>query len=174
MSLVPVAYAVFLFIITLYSFISYNILLSVAFFGFGFGVAATNFWMLYGGIVFYFKDPWNYLDIIRNTFLILVLDAQVNNHEYYSTFLLVFSILAWARGISYFRAVSYTRYMIRLILEVIKDIFPFLVIVIYSTIAAAVIFQLIQTDNSSFFDNLTNSYLITISVINPPTYNYTQ
>ena len=64
--------------------------------------------------------------------------------------------------------------MIRLITEVIKDIFPFLIIVLYSTIAVGAIFQLMNLDQINFSNYMTLSYLITLKTILDTNYNTIQ
>ena len=59
--------------------------------------------------------------------------------------------VSWLRGFSYFRLLKITRYYVNLIYEVFFDIFPFLTILCYSTLAFSFIFRtLMGNDNPDF------------------------
>ena len=93
----------------------------------------------------YFKDVWNYLDLITAVLMTImfILSIDESKPDSLTSVVLFFS---WMRGISYFRILKQTRYYINLILEVVKDILPFLSIVLYSTIAFGLIFQVLLTE----------------------------
>jgi len=71
--------------------------------------------------------------------------------------LLAVVIFSWTRGISYFRMFDGTRYMVRLLSEVIKDMREFFVILFYSTTAFSFIFYL-RSPELSFSLYVTVSY----------------
>ena len=104
----------------------------------------------------YWGDMWNILDQLRGlsftVYAVLVWRGQ-DNHEA----LLTVIIFSWMRGISYFRMFDGTRYMVRLLAEVIKDMREFFVILLYSTLSFTFIF-LLRNPGSGFIDNLTKSY----------------
>ncbi|OMJ68993.1 hypothetical protein SteCoe_33401 [Stentor coeruleus] len=86
----------------------------------------------------YWKDLWNILDQLRGGFFILygIMFLYGSNKRYV---LLIVFVFSWTRGISYFRMFEGTRYMVRLLSEVIKDMQIFLVLLFYSTLAFAFI-----------------------------------
>ena len=71
--------------------------------------------------------------------------------------LLTVIIFSWTRGISYFRMFDGTRYMVRLLSEVIKDMREFFVILFYSTTAFSFIYFL-RNPEMKFSECLTMSY----------------
>lgn len=88
----------------------------------------------------YFKDVWNYVDIIRGVSMFLYFTLAIfgaNQKEIY-TLLILFS---WLRGITYFRVFDKTRYLIKLIMEATVDIVSFFIILFYSTLAFALIYN---------------------------------
>jgi WD40 repeat protein len=95
----------------------------------------------------YWFDPWNNLDQLRGLAFTL-----------FQTVLLVVVIFSWLRGISYFRMFDGTRYMVRLLSEVMKDMKVFFIILFYSTLAFTFIFYLRNPDSGSFSEFLTVSY----------------
>ena len=70
-------------------------------------------------------------------------------------------IFSYTRGISYFRMFDGTRYMVRLLSEVIKDMKVFFIILFYSTLAFTFIFYL-RNPGSSFGIFLTVSYRLNL------------
>ena len=149
-----------------------NDALNVTFFLFGFILSLYEFLQLFGGIKEYFQNVWNYLDTARAIFLcMLAYEFQSGN---YSSTLIVLHMLSWARGISYFRVVTRTRYMINLITEVLKDVFPFLIISAYSTIAFGYILMLMAYSTNDFFSFFTLSYFINLGNFSFPTYDAVQ
>ena len=108
----------------------------------------------------YWFDIWNILDQLRGLactlYCFLEWTGDSNN-----IVLLTTIIFSWTRGISYFRMFDGTRYMVRLLSEVIKDMKVFFVILFYSTIAFTFIFYLRDTA-ISFSEFLTVSYRLNL------------
>ena len=104
----------------------------------------------------YWGDMWNILDQLRGlsftVYCILLWRGEDNNDV-----LLSVIIFSWTRGISYFRMFNGTRYMVRLLAEVIKDMREFFVILLYSTLSFTFIL-LIRNPGSTFLEYLTISY----------------
>jgi len=78
--------------------------------------------------------------------------------EYNDDILLAVLIFSWARGISCFRMFDDTRYMVRLIIQVIIDISTFFFILFYATLAFAFVFYLRNPDAQSFAMYVTQAY----------------
>ena len=119
----------------------------------------------------YFKDPWNIVDtfrsIIMTSYSILVwadyFDISRDKNEKERYMMAVLITLSWVRGITYFRIIKSTRYLVKLLFQVFIDIFPFLAILFYSTLAFSLILRSFISDKDAiFFDNLTKTYMILI------------
>ena len=55
------------------------------------------------------------------------------------------------RGITYFRTFQPTRYLIAMIIAVIKDIIPFFVLLVYSGVAVSVLFYVLSVNRAEEF-----------------------
>lgn len=104
----------------------------------------------------YWKDHWNILDQLRGGFFTLygIMFLYGSSKRFV---LLIVIIFSWTRGISYFRMFEGTRYMVRLLSEVIKDMQIFLVLLFYSTLAFAFVLFL-NNPIYTFSEYLTISY----------------
>lgn len=105
----------------------------------------------------YWLDVWNILDQLRGISFTLFCFLEWAGHDNKNVLLIVI-IFSWTRGISYFRMFDGTRYMVRLLSEVIKDMKVFFIILFYSTLAFSFIFYLRNPDDLSFSEFLTISY----------------
>lgn len=108
----------------------------------------------------YWQDKWNLLDQLRSiAFTIYAYMEWQGNYN--STMLLTVIIFSWTRGILYFRVFEGTRYMVRLLSEVISDMKIFSVILAYSTVAFTFILFL-NDKKYGFGDYLTIAYQINL------------
>ena len=104
----------------------------------------------------YWKDVWNILDQLRGiSFSLYAFCLWFGESD--STILLIVIIFSWTRGISYFRMFEGTRYMVRLLSEVIKDMQVFFIILFYSTLAFSFILYL-NNPKYTFSKYVTVSY----------------
>ena len=73
--------------------------------------------------------------------------------------------VSWARGITYFRINASTRYLIKLIFQVLGDVIPFLIILLYSVVGFGLAFYVVNWPATlvDYFDSLTTSYLVVIA-----------
>ena len=112
----------------------------------------------------YWKDKWNILDQLRGIsctwYTIYVLQGFDDDD-----ILLSVIIFSWIRGISYFRMFDGTRYMVRLLAEVLKDMQVFFIILCYSTLAFSFIYFL-RERQLSFSQYLTVSYRLDLGDFN--------
>lgn len=100
----------------------------------------------------YFKDIWNYVDMIRSSlFFIYAVLIWVGYFDNHTDFLALVILITWVRGITYFRLFESTRYLINLLFEVFKDIPAFLIIFFYTILAFSFIFYTL--DKTENFDN---------------------
>lgn len=104
----------------------------------------------------YWLDIWNIMDQLRGLSFTLFCFLEWTGDRN-DNILLVVIIFSWTRGISYFRMFDGTRYMVRLLSEVIKDMKVFFVILGYSTLAFTFIFYL-RNQTFTFSEFLTVSY----------------
>ena len=104
----------------------------------------------------YWLDLYNILDQLRGlSFTVYAVLAWRGDNN--MDVLLTVIIFSWTRGISYFRMFDGTRYMVRLLSEVIKDMREFFVVLFYSTIAFSFVLYL-RNPSLSFSAYLTVSY----------------
>lgn len=104
----------------------------------------------------YWKSAWNILDQLRSiSFSFYAIMAWKG--EYNTDILLAVLIFSWTRGISCFRMFDNTRYMVRLIIQVIIDITTFFFILFYATLAFAFIYYM-RNPEKSFAMYLTVAY----------------
>ena len=126
--------------------------------------------MITGGID-YWEDLWNYIDLIRSALMTLMFLQDLLEFGYYMDFLVaVVLFFSWIRGISYFRISDSTRYYINLIYAVIIDVFPFLTIVFYSTLAFSLIFGRLLPGRT-YFSVAKNSWEINVGGFNTDGYD---
>ena len=105
----------------------------------------------------YWASVWTILDQLRSlSFSFYAIMAYQENYNY--DILLAVLIFSWTRGISCFRIFDNTRYMVRLIIQVIVDITTFFAILGYATVAFAFVFYLRNPDDQSFLMYLTQAY----------------
>ncbi|CAG9312746.1 unnamed protein product [Blepharisma stoltei] len=111
----------------------------------------------------YFGDIWNVLDLLKVSTLYICLGlslghADSKDLQWPFTYAIFFSLM---RSIAIFRMFDRTRYMIRMIIEIIKDISSFLLILLMATLAAGYSFYF-----SSDSDTTLNHTLLNILLVN--------
>ncbi|OMJ81722.1 hypothetical protein SteCoe_17773 [Stentor coeruleus] len=115
----------------------------------------------------YFNDFWNCIDMCKIiTTLLACVFILVDWHDDITQNLMSLAVLFSAlRIISLMRMISITRSMIRMIVEVIKNIIEFLLILFVTTLIVAASFWIIQ-ENMSFTDVLMSSFMINFGQFN--------
>lgn len=108
----------------------------------------------------YWKDMWNILDQLRGISFTIYAYMEWTG-QYDKNVLLTAIIFSWTRGISYFRMFEGTRYMVRLLSEVITDMQVFFVILSYSTLAFSFVLFL-NKQTYTFGDYLTIAYRLNL------------
>lgn len=126
--------------------------------------------MFYDGLE-YLEDPWNYIDITRALLLFwYFFDFYFELGYYTREAFIILVLLSWLRGISYFSIIGKTRYLIKLIIEATIDIGSFFVILFYSTVAFALIYQSLHRytnpDNLGFWDYFLNAFKLNLGELN--------
>ncbi|OMJ78802.1 hypothetical protein SteCoe_21330 [Stentor coeruleus] len=105
----------------------------------------------------YWRSTWNVLDQMRSiSFSFYAIMAWKGNYN--TDILLAVLIFSWTRGISCFRMFDETRYMVRLIIQVIVDITTFFFILFYATLAFAFVYYMRKPEAQPFPMYLTVAY----------------
>jgi len=103
----------------------------------------------------YWQDPWNYLDWVRSTLCLLWIYC-FRRHQYVE---LCVVCMCFLRGFTYFRTFKMTRMYVRLTLEVVKEMYSFLVVFAYAIIAFGMMYAvLVPVHISSAFEAWMTAY----------------
>lgn len=126
----------------------------------------------------YFSDFWNCVDTLRSwiviAYTLMVWLGFFNISKTQGTderfMLAVLLFISWVRGITYFRINASTRYLTKLLFQVLTDIVPFLIILFYSAVAFGLMFRSFDDNISTdYFPSLTYSWLIILGNWDNPT-----
>ena len=111
----------------------------------------------------YWSDFWNYLDILRSiTFMMYLIFNSMGIAESWNYDILsLVTLTSWTRGIAYFRIFSKTRYITKLLVEVLRDMKAFLVILLYSTLSFSFLFLVLNSNSKVGEKTPFTSYLET-------------
>ncbi|OMJ71276.1 hypothetical protein SteCoe_30554 [Stentor coeruleus] len=116
---------------------------------------------MYQAFSLFWRDIWNYFDIARLLILISYAIAYYTNHEQKEHCMTLLMIISLSRGISFFRLFNETRYIIQLLVNVLKDMRSFIILLTYSTISFSMIFM-VQRQNKSFTEELKISFMMNL------------
>ena len=128
----------------------------------------------------YFRSLWNYIDLSRVGFFYVFMILIIGYEYHCEWVLIVLVVLSWVRGITIFALFNDTRYMIQLIWEVIVDIIPFAIVIMYSIIAFFFINLAVEEDlhaegnRLDMVMRLIQSYFDSIGKVNYDDYNKMQ
>ncbi|OMJ84088.1 hypothetical protein SteCoe_14837 [Stentor coeruleus] len=113
----------------------------------------------YYSIYRFFRSTWNILDLCRLilSFFFIFYQFTAENPEDFGLELL--TLCYWLKAMGYFRIFNKYRYLLRVIMEIIKDMTPFFLILFTSTIAFAILLCVSQ-DGISFYNSFVNLYLL--------------
>lgn len=100
----------------------------------------------------YPKDPWNLVDICANslTAMYLALYRTDSESEDRKVILAFANFACWLRVVGYFRIFEPTRYLIRMILEILKDMTAFVIILTTFIIQSALCLMALQPGESYY------------------------
>jgi hypothetical protein len=122
--------------------------------------------MYYDGME-YLEDPWNYVDLVRSILLfVYAVSEWFGLGLWDDEVLILLMMFSWLRGISYFRILEKTRYLIKLIMAATIDISAFFIILFYSTIAFSLIYQAHIHDDRSFLDYFLDAFKLNLGELN--------
>lgn len=133
----------------------------------------------------YFSIVWNNLDLLRIILFMVYFPTIWNidfsqlltTHQfdsYSDSVLITLTIVSWTRSIAYFRIFERTRYLIRMILEIIRDMVPFLWILITATFAFAMVFYISSEYSVSLADSFYHTYRLNYSDFDTDDYSSKQ
>jgi len=115
---------------------------------------------------FFSSDSWNIVESVKIILLYVYLIFEVPK----AVILSLVIILAWIRGIGYFRLFKPTRYLIRLLIEVFKDMVPFFLIMLCAIFIFAVVFFILEVGDT-FTTALIHSYILAYGEFNTEDYD---
>jgi len=98
------------------------------------------------GIATYFSSMWNCLDICGFTALPISIIQKEYHYDYpgmQAVLGIIYAIL-FLRGMSYMRIFNNLRYLINMIIEILKDMRSFIIILVYWIIALTLIFRILK------------------------------
>jgi len=111
--------------------------------------------MISGGILDYWQDPWNYIDVIRAVSSVWF--GFSPNEDWRLNLVVV--LMCFFRGFTFFRTFKMTRMFVRLTLDVVSEMYSFLIILAYSTLSFGMIYAVLF-DVSSPVEAWTMGYMI--------------
>ena len=123
----------------------------------------------------YLLDTWNSLDLVRGLIAIawVIQTLLENQRRELLQFLVV--ALCFTRGFTYFRTFKMTRLFVRMTLEVIKEMYSFLAILLYSTFAFGLMYSALDPDElHSLGQAWAVAYELIMGQFNNKDYGFTQ
>mmetsp|Transcript_39910 Transcript_39910/g.38461 ORF Transcript_39910/g.38461 Transcript_39910/m.38461 type:complete len:229 (-) Transcript_39910:558-1244(-) len=104
----------------------------------------------------YLTSFWNLFDLLRFFFIVIFAcvaltieepegDREERDDEYYYYILAILNFIAWIRLLSYLRLFRQTRALIRLVVEVCKDMIAFLIVLFCAIITFSIILRITST-----------------------------
>ena len=121
----------------------------------------------------YIRDTWNCLDLIRGlTSILWIVYTQDSAPVKPLQFLVV--ALCFIRGFTFFRTFKMTRLFVRMTIEVIKEIYSFLVILLYSTFAFGMMYAALNPEQQSLGEAWAVAYELLMGEFNNENYNWMQ
>jgi hypothetical protein len=98
----------------------------------------------------YIQDIWNAIDVSKGFFTMTYLVSKVIDYDEYESIRFFWScaiLMAWLRMIGFFRISKQTRYLIRMIIEIVVGIIPFMIIFLISIFAICLSHLALRGDN---------------------------
>lgn len=124
----------------------------------------------------YFTEITNILDVCRSLLFLAYCILVWTNTQFelmYSLWGLTV-LVNLVRGISFFRVFKMTRYLIHLILEVVKDCSAFLIMFVYTTICSGFLFYILEArkdEEVNIFHSVASSYVLNLGDFSVDGYN---
>lgn len=121
-----------------------------------------EFLQIFQDFSYYASDIWNIVDLLRivTSIVAIALKLCEAHEETFRNTLSMAIFFSMLRMISLFRLYSGTRYMIRMVFEVINDISSFLLVLLMTTMTISVSFYFALEEKGDFFQLFTYGYLM--------------
>jgi hypothetical protein len=109
--------------------------------------------ILTSSILDYFSDFWSYIDFLPPVLTIAIIfqhhtDQETEKSSTYETVLLgTCSFIMWLKVLYFMRIFRSFSYLIRMIISVVKDMIPFLTVLLFAMIAFADAFYAVSAAN---------------------------
>jgi heme/copper-type cytochrome/quinol oxidase subunit 4 len=99
----------------------------------------------------YLNDTWNLIDfskvVFTNVYLIMALADAIDEDDVNTRLILALAVfLAWIRLIGFLRLIPKTRTLIKMIIEITKDMIPFLAILLLFIFALTISMMALRQD----------------------------
>ena len=104
----------------------------------------------------YFADFWNVFDLLRIVMLFIYISALLtiedNTNSFIAYFLTALNLFSWFRALSFLRLFTRTRVLIHLIVEVLKDMVPFMIVLLGALTGFTISYRALLSTTNSFGD----------------------
>ena len=110
----------------------------------------------------YFKSVYNMLDVIRCIAIYGIVYARLRNLELQNEIIATMFLVMWVKIITYLTVFKCTRYLIKMILEILVDIQTFLIILFMALLAYAQIMWSIDNLTTDPDEKAKNSYALAL------------
>ncbi|CAG9319878.1 unnamed protein product [Blepharisma stoltei] len=143
------------------------------------GLINTVFLLIEGiemsmGFQHFINDMWNWSDLAR-IFLVFIylIEAPLWGGEFSRILLALILVFSFQRGLGFFRVFKQTRYMISMISEIVSDMVPFGIVLLFSILAFTFMFIVLSgiSEAKGFEESLMNSYLLVFNAFNTDGYS---
>ena len=108
----------------------------------------------------YFQSKTNVLDIFRIILIYYYIICEIYLNFLEDTNTTIIIVVSFLRGILYFKMFKQTRYMIKMIEEIIKDSIFFGIILIYMLLALSTLFNFAREEPANYFNSFCKVYLM--------------
>lgn len=157
-----ICYSLYLLVLSCYLIFMYeNLNGLISFLAVGGLLSLYDVIQMYQAFSLFWRDVWNYFDIARLLSLISYAFTYYYNHSEKEHCMTLLMIISLSRGLSFFRLFNDTRYIIQLLVNVIKDMRSFIILLTYSTISFSMILM-VQRKDRSFTNELKISFMMNL------------
>ena len=102
----------------------------------------------------YFLELWNWIDCFFILMTLLYFSAKVLSDADQWSLLTLLNFSAALKTLRLLSLFKSTRVVLRILLEIMKDMLPFLVICVFATLWVTLLFSSSSPSSSNYFDNL--------------------
>ena len=172
-----VCYACYLSMLLCYVILFYETVVGIVFLvTLGCLLALYDCYQIYVSVELFLRDIWNYFDILRLLGLLMYVIFYACDHWLKVEIISVIAIISLVRGLSFFRLFNETRYMIQLLICILRDIWSFALLLSYSTLGFCIIFMIqgYEKGQRNFWEFLQHSILLDLAEFHTTQYDRTE